>query len=315
MAGAAGFGAGRTLVDAVDAEPDESEGAAVAVTAGVGAGADGGAAVAAFGAWSAGFAEATAEADGASPAPEATALGAGCELGSALGAWAAEALAVGASAALAELGGEGSGAGTTAAGCTGSGGAPKSLSRLIATAAIATTTTAPITSLRLELRAFGAGVDEAVARRGESPPSPFVPGACPGESAATIPRAAAPWSAAFVGTVLGRAGGPDLTETFDALASWAASLGRDCGESPVKRGFVPTSSIDPPASRRASSRSSAACFMTVCSCLGACGDTLADFGKRGDGAMGRGAVDGDDGEEPERGLGTAPPAESGDPGL
>jgi hypothetical protein len=83
---AASFGAGRTLVDAVDAEPDESEGAPVAVAAGVGAGAGGGAAIAAFGAWTTGFADGTAEADGASPAPEATTLVVGCELGSALGA-------------------------------------------------------------------------------------------------------------------------------------------------------------------------------------------------------------------------------------
>lgn len=46
---------------------------------------------------------------------------------------------------------------------------------------------------------------------------------------------------------------------------------------PEKSGLVPMSSIDPPASRSASSRSSAACFMTVGSCFASSGSGRALF--------------------------------------
>ncbi len=60
-------------------------------------------------------------------------------------------------------------------------------------------------------------------------------------------------------------GGDDLCAVAGA-GSGDAEVAEDFAPPPAKSGLVPISSIEPPASRSASSRSSAACFMTVCSC-------------------------------------------------
>ncbi len=70
-------------------------------------------------------------------------------------------------------------------------------------------------------------------------------------------------------------------------ASIAVSLGT-AADVPAKSGLVPTSSIEPPASRSASSSSSAACFMTVCSCFGSCSTSGLAFGNIATVIVGRG---------------------------
>jgi hypothetical protein len=92
----------------------------------------------------------------------------------------------------------------------------------------------------------------------------------PGDISATMALARSA-SAADVG--LSAMGGSDAGGAGGSEAPGAATSAE-----PAKRGFVPMSSIEPPASRRASSRSSAACFMTVCSCFGSVDATGLDFG-------------------------------------
>jgi hypothetical protein len=84
---------------------------------------------------------------------------------------------------------------------------------------------------------------------------------------------------------------------------------------PEKRGFVPISSMEPPASRSASSSSSAACFMTVCSCFGGISASGFVLGKSDEPPAGRGGngigaaglgFGGDDGGEEEEVDGTLP---------
>jgi len=65
------------------------------------------------------------------------------------------------------------------------------LSRLSATTAITTTATPARIRPMLE-RFFGAGTEEPTPLRGASPTELLADAECPGASAATIPRAAAP---------------------------------------------------------------------------------------------------------------------------
>jgi hypothetical protein len=256
---------------------------------------------------------------GLEPADADAAGGDGCELGSALGAGAAEALGAGASTALgagastaADAATEGEGCEGAAEGAAGSGPEPNNLSLLSTSPKIATTPIAPRMRPRRVPLLRGAGIEvETAGLRGNSP-VPLFAVTCPGDNAATIPRAAAPSSAALEGALLRLDGGAALVDPMGAGGA-PAPFASDAGKSPENSGLVPTSSIDPPASRSASSSSSAACFMTVCSGLGPSGATLVDFGKSGEGATGRGALEGEPDEAPGRGIGGGPPESPGGP--
>jgi hypothetical protein len=78
-----------------------------------------------------------------------------------------------------------------------------------------------------------------------------------------------------------------ITVSPDCGVVWCTASWR-C-EPAAKSGFWPISSIDPPASRSASSRSSAACFITVGSRTDSCSFVPSPFGNIGLGAGASGA--------------------------
>jgi hypothetical protein len=91
-------------------------------------------------------------------------------------------------------------------------------------------------------------------------------------------------------TARGPSGGSDVGVFAGFSLAPVAALAR--ADEPVKSGLVPISSIEPPASRSASSSSSAACFMTVCSCFGSLSELA--FGNIAAPAPGRGGDEGAD---------------------
>jgi hypothetical protein len=222
---------------------------------------------------------------------EAEALGAPpAALSEALGATLAEAAAAslaaldGAADAVAEPVGGGAGATVAAAGSSGAAPSPNSLSRNSTPPKAAAATTPKSTSLPDPVFDGGFGGALEILGRGDGWADPRLPScagprargddgiicggsdtdfacAVPGDIPATIALARAA-SAVDAGS-----SAPGGSDAGGGAGSESVSVAETEAE-PAKSGLVPMSSIEPPASRRASSSSSAACFMTVCSCFG-----------------------------------------------